>query len=207
MPGHIRTRNGIDHEHGMHKKVVRLGTINLSTLRGKEEEIVMMMRKRNIDILGLCETRLSGEGTKLLHGDYQLFYKGGRDAKHGVGVIVSDELSGKIGHLIYKNERIISFSLKIGTQKISCIHFYASQQGRPQEEIGDFYLKLHEVKESVPYADNIIIMGDLNGHVGLDRTGIENVSGAFSIGDRNREGESIIDFCIQNHMTIMNTFL
>ena len=48
-------------------------------------------------------------------------------------------------------------------------------------------------------------MGDLNGHVGLDRTGIENVLGAFSIGDRNR-GESIIDFCIQSHMSIMNTF-
>ena len=206
MPGHIRTRNGIDHEHGIHKKVVRSGTINLSTLRGKEEEIVMMMRKRNIDILGLCETRLSGKGTKLLHGDYQLFYKGGRDAKYGVGVIVSDELSGKIGHLIYKNERIISFSLKIGMQKISFIQVYAPQQGRPQEEKEDFYLKLQEVKESVPYADNIIIMRDLNGHVGLDRTGIENVLGAFSIGDRNREGESIIDFCIQNHMSIMNTF-
>ena len=116
MHGHIRTRKGIDHEQGMHKIIVKLGTINLSTVRGKEEEIVMMMKKKNIDILGLCETRLPGEGIKLLLDDYQLFYKGGRDAKHGVGVIVSDELSGKIGRLSYKNERIISFSLKIGTQ-------------------------------------------------------------------------------------------
>ena len=206
MLGHIRTRNVTDYEHGTRKHIVRLGTINLSTLKEKEEEIVMMMKERNIDILGLCETRLPGEGTKLLHDDYQLFYSGGRNTKHGVGVIVSDKLARKIGHVYYKSERIISFSLKIGTQKISFIQVYAPQQGRPQEEKDEFYIKLQETKESVPYTENIIIMGDLNGHVGIDRAGIENILGAFSIGDRNREGESIIDFCLQNQMSIMNTF-
>ena len=46
----------------------------------------------------------------------------------------------------------------------------------------------------------------MNGHIGTDRTGIENILGAFSIGDRNREGENIIDFCVENQMSIMNTF-
>ena len=46
----------------------------------------------------------------------------------------------------------------------------------------------------------------MNGHVGQDRLGIENIIGAFSIGDRNREGERIIDFCRQNSFSIMNTY-
>lgn len=56
----------------------------------------------------------------------------------------------------------------------------------------------------MPYGDNIIILGDLNGHVGQNRTGTENVLGAFSVGDRN--GEGIIDFFIQNQLSVMNTF-
>ena len=92
------------------------------------------MQKRNIDILGLCETCLPGEGNKLLHDNYQLFFKGGRDTRHGVGVIVNEALAARIVHLCYKSDRIISFSLKVGPTAISFIQVYAPQQGRPQEE-------------------------------------------------------------------------
>ena len=110
----------------------------------------MMMEERKIDILGLCETRLPGEGTKLLHNNYQLFYKGGRAAQHGVGFLVSEEIAGKISHLNFKCDRIISFSLKLGTFKASIIQVYAPQQGRTQEEKEEFYRHLQEVKDSVP---------------------------------------------------------
>ena len=60
------------------------------------------MHKTNIDILGLRETRLPGDGNKLLHDNYQLFFKGGRDARYGVGVIVNEALAARIGHRCYK---------------------------------------------------------------------------------------------------------
>ena len=72
----------------------------------------MLMKERNLDIIGLCETRLTGEGTKILHDDYQLFYKGGMEARHGVGFIVTKELAERVGYLNYKSERIISFSIE-----------------------------------------------------------------------------------------------
>ena len=49
-------------------------------------------------------------------------------------------------------------------------------------------------------------MGDLNGHVGVNRHGIEDIIGAFGIGDSNPDGERIVEFCIRNQMVIMNTF-
>ena len=52
----------------------------------------------------------------------------------------------------------------------------------------------------------MLVMGDMNGHVGGERDGLEGVMGAFGIGDRNREGERVIDFCILNHLSIMNTY-
>ena len=48
---------------------------------------------------------------------------------HGVGVIMTEELAKRTGHVIYKNERIISFSLGLGMHKISFIQVYALQQG------------------------------------------------------------------------------
>ena len=47
-------------------------------------------------------------------------------------------------------------------------------------------------------------MGDLNGHVG-SRT-VEGVIGNFGVGNINEEGEMLIDFCVRNNLSVMNTF-
>ena len=48
--------------------------INVFTLNGKLEEVVELMLERNIDIMGICETRLNGEGMKKIHDDFQLIF-------------------------------------------------------------------------------------------------------------------------------------
>ena len=109
------------------------------------------MKERNLDMLGLCETRFNGEGIKVLHDDFQLIYKGGENAKHGVGIIMTKELAERVGYIIYKNERILSFSLGLTNHKLSFIQVYAPQQGRPLEENEEFYQQLQEVLDSVAY--------------------------------------------------------
>ena len=47
-------------------------------------------------------------------------------------------------------------------------------------------------------------MSDLNGHVGSDK--VENIVGDFGVGTRNAEGDALIDFCMRNNLSIMNTF-
>lgn len=37
------------------------------------------------------------------------------------------------------------------------------------------------------------------------RVGEERVMGAFGVGDRNQEGERLIDFAMRNGLSIMNT--
>src|SRR5678816_1796877 len=39
---------------------LRVATLNVGTLRGKEEEMVELMLERRLDVLGVCETRLLG---------------------------------------------------------------------------------------------------------------------------------------------------
>lgn len=52
-------------------------------MKGKEENLVCLMRERNIDMWGLC--KLVSRGTKILHDNYQLIYSRGKDSHRGVG--------------------------------------------------------------------------------------------------------------------------
>lgn len=52
----------------------------------------------------------------------------------------------------------------------------------------------------------MVLLEDLNGHIEQDRLGIKRVIGTFSIGGRNVSGDSVIYLCVQNNMSIMNTF-
>ena len=58
---------------------------------------------------------------------------------------------------------------------------------------------------AIPILEGLIIGGDLNGHVGKERGGYEEVMGIYGFGDRNREGEYILDFCLGKGLRIMNT--
>lgn len=182
-----------------------MGTINISTMRGREEEVVALMEERALDLLGLCETRLKGEGMKMLHNNYVLVYSGGNEGRHGVGVVVKEELAQKIGEVRYINDRILSLKLNMAEGKIGIVQVYAPQQGRPVGERNEFYEILQETKDSLRNV-KVVIMGDLNGHVGVNRVGVEEVIGAHSIGGRNEAGEDLIDFCVRNSLSIMNTY-
>ncbi|XP_076029115.1 uncharacterized protein LOC143017963 [Oratosquilla oratoria] len=78
--------------------------------------------------------------------------------------------------------------------------------GRNVDEKEEFYESLQATIDSYPQKENLIVLGDLNGHVGVNRHGIEDIIGAFGIGDSNPDGERIVEFCIRNQMAIMNTF-
>lgn len=47
-------------------------------------------------------------------------------------------------------------------------------------------------------------MGDWNSKVGSNR--IHNVTGGFGLGNQNEAGKRMIDFCLENELTIANTF-
>ena len=42
----------------------------------------------------------------------------------------------------------------------------------------------------------IIVCGDLNGHVGSNRRGCEEVHGGYGIGEVNEEGVKVLDFAV-----------
>ena len=69
---------------------------------------------------------------------------------------------------------------------------YTPQQGRPEEEKGEFLEKLSDNIHDVPQEDVLMVVGDMNCDIGSTRDGFEDVIGCFSFGVRNQEGENML---------------
>lgn len=115
------------------RKIIRMGTLNVSTLRDKEEEMIEMMKERNLDVLGMCETRMKGEGEKLLHDNYKLIYSGRDDGQYGVAFMMTPSFAERVDSVRRGGERILNISVKLGTEGMDLVQVYVPQSGRPTE--------------------------------------------------------------------------
>ena len=60
--------------------------------------------------------------------------------------------------------------------------------------------------QGVTRSERMVVAGDLNGHVGIDRAGYNNVHGGHGLDVVNEEGIQVLDFATAYEMRIMNTF-
>ena len=129
----------------------KIATINVTTMRGKEEEVAEMMKARNISVLGLWETRMKGSGEKTLHGNYRLVYSGREDGRHGVAVLLDPDVAPFVEEVQQISERIVGISIKTRNMAFSLIQVYAPQSGRPAQEKDTFYQMLQDVTDRIKY--------------------------------------------------------
>ena len=134
------------------------------------------MNDRQIDILGLAETRLKGnEPGKELRQGHILIYKGIDEGRgiHGVAMIIGPKLSPYIQDVKLISPRLMRVTLQVKNKKYNIFQVYAPQQGRSEEEKEEFINSLEE-----NYNENedtkTIMMGDFNARVGNNRNGIQH---------------------------------
>ncbi|VDL75422.1 unnamed protein product [Nippostrongylus brasiliensis] len=86
------------------------------------------------------------------------------------------------------------------------ISVYAPQTSCHEKDKDEFYETLDDVIRSVPDDDFLTIAGDLNGHVGTGRRGLERVHGGRGVGAKNEDGERILDLAVAHDLAICSTF-
>ena len=69
------------------------------------------------------------------------------------------------------------------------------QTGRSAEEKDSFWDQMISVTGSKPASELTVVGGDLNGHVGTNVDGYDGVHGRYGFGERNADGERILEFC------------
>ena len=70
----------------------------------------------------------------------------------------------------------------------------APQVGRSKGEKAEFWEGLEDKVAGVPRSEALIVAG-VNGHIGSNRGGYEDVMGHFGFGGQDTEGGTVLDFC------------
>ena len=173
--------------------------------------IAMELRRYNIDIAALSETRLADLGKLREVAAGYTFYWVGHPADsrrdHGVCLAVGDRVNSLlIGEPVGLSPRIMSVRMRLGRGKFaSLISVYSPTMNHPEEEKNQFYSQLSLLIESTPASDRLFLMGDFNARVGRESNIWPDVIGAHGIGKSNENGDRLLSLCTTHALSITNT--
>ncbi|KAM2399376.1 hypothetical protein ACFXTH_035947 [Malus domestica] len=186
---------------------MRLGTWNIGTLTGKSMEVVEVMVRRRINIMCLQETKWVGrKANDLENSGFKLWYSGTNRTRNGVGIIVDKTLTQDIVDVKRVGDRIMAIKIVIGQELINVISAYAPQVGLDTSSKEKFWEDLGDLVQGIAQTEKLFIGGDLNGHVGRETGNYEGFHGGHGFGERNEDGEAILDFAMAYDLFLANTF-
>jgi len=172
---------------------------------GKLANLEQEMIRLKIDILGVSETWWPGTG-EFHSGKVKVFYSGNNTTNHrnGVAIIIAEKHKNCVKEFVPLSDRAMLLKLDAKPIAINIIQVYAPTADKNEDDIDKFYGEVLELlKYTKPHEINMI-MGDFNAKVGVGK--VENVVGAFALGNRNERGDRLIQFCQEENLTITNTW-
>ena len=75
-----------------------------------------------------------------------------------------------------------------------------------EEDKETFWEQMDQELSATLDGERVIVGGELNGHIGRSREGIERIPGGWGMGDRNDEGAKIVGTAMAVDLAIDNTF-
>ena len=132
-------------------------------------------------------------------------WKGNSEGIAGVGVLVASELVDRIIRVERISDRVIAVDLVIGEQIVKVVSCYAPQTGRSQIEKDELWRQVEGVIMNTDINQEVIIGGDMNGHVGQVANGFHEAHGNIGYGTRNAEGDRILEFAEAMGYVVTNT--
>ncbi|KAI3352354.1 hypothetical protein L3Q82_005320 [Scortum barcoo] len=109
-------------------KTLAIGTWNVTSLGGKEPELVREVERYRLEIVGLTSTHSLGSGTQLLERGWTLHYSGvaqGERRRAGVGLLIAPQLSRHhVLEFTPVNERVASLRLRVGDRSLAIVCAY-----------------------------------------------------------------------------------
>ena len=99
----------------------------------------------------------------------------------------------------------MAIKLEVKGSILNIVNAYAPQVNNSMEEKNDFWEDQDGLIESIPKEERIVLGPDLNGCVGEENIGDEEIMGRYRAGTRNKEGSMVVDFGKRMDLAIVNT--
>ena len=145
---------------------LRIGSVNVGSLRGKDGEVVNMAVEGHLDFCCLQKTRRSGESARKM-GAYKLFWMGFEKGIHGIGMLVADKWIEKVLDVKCVSERLMVVRVIMGRSVLNLISVYAPQTGWSKVVKEVVLAMLGEVVSGIDSGERLMICGDIEWACGV----------------------------------------
>ena len=137
---------------------------------------------------------------------YKLYWMGNQSGSGGVGILLADKWMDKVFDITRVTDRILVMKVCVDKIIINIISVYTPQVGLDTSIKDEFYDNLLSVVSRINTREKLYICGDFNGHIGSKPEGYEGVHGGNGYGQRNQEGERILEFATAHDLVVGNSF-
>ena len=103
------------------------------------------------------------------------------------------------------SDRIMIMRLKVAPINMLIVQVYAPCEDVKEDEKDRFYKRLDQVIGKYRKGrECVVVMGDFNGKVGDNK---EDDTIRFGLGERNDNGERVVEFCKRHYLFATNTLI
>ncbi|CAG4934862.1 unnamed protein product [Colias eurytheme] len=138
------------------------------------------------------------------HEDFVLCHTGLTPGLHGVGFMINIRHKKNIESYTGLTERVALLNMLLEDTHLSFIQVYAPTENANEEDINKFYETVAKALE-LAHKD-FILMGDLNAKIGIPKKEEYLIMKQNGYGERNERGQRLVDFALENKLSILNTF-
>ena len=191
---------------------LRIGTLKVRTLAqsGSLKSLIMDLKKYNLDVLGVQETRLEEHEIDL--GDHKLFLTDSwlstaKARQGGVDIAVTKKLAGSIIEQVAVSERVAY--VKFAAQRranLVVIVCYAPRNEADDLAKDNFWNQLSSLVSSFKQRERVCIVGDFNAEPGQQSDVDVPCRGPFGMGEENDNSEKLLSFCVSHDLLIGGTW-
>lgn len=188
------------------KRTTNLGTWNVQSINKKINEVILEIKRLDIELAVITETKRKGQGSENL-GEYDHFFSGvpkTSRASKGVSIIVHRKWRKYIKTWEAINERMIKINICMFGRKVTILGVYAVNDDEPVSVKETFFQQLNDEVLKIGTSRELIILGDLNSRTGRKQN--DNIIGRHGEDTSNDNGERLITVCDQNNLRILNGF-
>ena len=171
------------------KTSIRIGTWNIRTLLnpGKIGNVKSEVKRLNVNILGLGETRWKDAGISTLDNCKFIHSRGQKNEK-GVEMVLDEDISKCLLDCWTISDRVMLVKIKGRPFDMAIVQVYApTSESEEEEDIDHFYEDLDKTVKQCRSNEVLFVMGDLNTKVGSTRR--VKIFLIHGLGKMNERGE------------------